>query len=97
MMDEVKVVVLDCFRSEFIAQVVVGILKDEGIAAHVLGENLQDGFASSQRILGNLAACVFVEERRIEEARRILAAARAAGHLCDDEPDADGAGDAAGA
>ncbi len=90
MTDEVKVVALDCFKSEFIAQVVVGILRDEGIAAH-----MEDDFMYS--LLGGLRACVVVEERRLEEARKVLAAARAAGHLCEEEPEEDGAGEAGGA
>lgn len=85
MSDESQTVVLETFPNEFIAEVVVGILKDEGIAAFVRGANLSDPVASSQRALGNLAVRVFVDERRLEEARKVLTAARAAGHVLEEE------------
>ena len=90
MSDDVKTVVLDTFPNEFIAEVLVGFLKDEGIAAFVRGENLQDPVASSERALGNLATEVYVEENCLDEARKVLAAARAAGHLAAEEAGEEG-------
>ncbi|MFH0947169.1 MAG: DUF2007 domain-containing protein [Planctomycetota bacterium] len=89
MSDEVKSVVLEMFPNEFIAEVVVGFLKDAGIAAFVEGENLQDPVASAERSLGSLTVRVFVEEKRLEEAREVLAAARAAGSLVEEEDASD--------
>lgn len=85
MSDEVKTVVLDQFPNEFIAEVVVGFLKDAGIAAFVKGENLQDPVASAERTLGSLTVRVYVDEKRLEDARQVLAAARAAGSLVEEE------------
>lgn len=84
MSEEVNPVVLETFPNEYIAEVVVGFLKDEGIAAYVKGENLQDPVAASQRAIGGLTVRVYVAQERLEEAREVLAASRAAGHLADE-------------
>ena len=97
MSEDVKTVVLELFPNEFIAEVVVGMLKDEGIAAFVQGENLMDPVSASQKAVGNMTVRVHVAEDRLEEARKVLTAARAAGHIDeDDEQNGDergGAGD----
>lgn len=94
MTDEPKPVVLVIVPNPYIAEVLVRILGDEGIAAFVEGENLEDAFAASQRVLGNLSTRVFVHEHQVDEARRVLAEARAAGHVLDEEAGNDGGGGA---
>lgn len=81
MSDEVKAVELIQLPNQFIAEVVVGILKDEGVAAFVQGENLQDEFAASQRLIGNIGTTIFVPEDSLARAQEVLAAAREEGKL----------------
>jgi hypothetical protein len=97
MPDDAEPVELVVLPNEFIAEVLVGMLRDEGIAAFVQGEQLQDEFAFSQRLLGNLGTRVFVHPSRVEEARKVLAAARAAGRLADEEGGAEDAAEPSGA
>lgn len=83
---------LDTFPNPYIAETVASILRDEGVNAFVVGAELQDEFAASQRVLGNVSVQVFVPSDQVEEAKSILAAARAAGHVADgEEPAADDA------
>lgn len=94
MSDHRDPVVLDLFPNPYIAEAMVTILRDEGVTAYVEGSNLQDEFAASQRAMGNLTTRVFVPEEQLDEARAVLAAARAAGRLNDgDDPQADEEGE----
>lgn len=65
----------------FIAEYLVGYLKDSGIPAFVRGGNLQDPVAASGRVLGDLTTRVFVHESDLEEAKRLLELARSEGKL----------------
>lgn len=85
MSDNKAPVVLDTYPNPFIAETLVGILKDEGVPAFVDGANLTDEFATSQRAMGALSVRVFVPGDRLEDARKIIAAARAAGRLIEEE------------
>jgi hypothetical protein len=84
MMDEVE---LDTFPDPYIAEVVVGFLKDAGIPAFVRGASLTDEFAASQRVLHTQGCKVFVPESSLKEARDVLEECRREGrlHARDDE------------
>ena len=71
-------VVLTSVPQPAIAELIVGLLKSEGIPAYSDGETLQDAFAVSQRTFG---IRIFVTEDRLEEANRVLEEARKRAHV----------------
>lgn len=71
-------VVLTSVPQPAIAELIVGLLKSEGIPAYSDGETLQDEFAVSQRTFG---IRIFVTEDRLEEANRVLEEARKRDHV----------------
>ena len=71
-------VVLTSVPQPAIAELIVGLLKSEGIPAYSDGETLQDEFAVSQRPFG---IRIFVTEDRLEEANRVLEEARKRDHV----------------
>lgn len=81
MSDEPKTVLLIEVANEFIAEYLVGFLKDSGIPAFVKGANLPDPVAASKRVLGDLTTRVFVHEKDLGEAKKLLELARAEGRL----------------
>lgn len=87
-------VALEQAPNEFVAELLVGILKEAGVAAFTVGENLQDEFAASQRVIGGIGCTVYVPRSQLERAREVLAEARAAGRL--EETDGDETGDEEG-
>lgn len=66
-------------RNHLEAELVVGVLKADGILAHVPGGLLADEFAVSQRLLNLNAVDVLVPAARAADARAALERARAAG------------------
>ena len=81
-------VALEQAPNEFIAELLVGILREAGIPAFTVGENLQDEFAASQRLIGAVGCTVYVPRTEVDRARAVLAEARAAGRL-EDAPGGD--------
>ena len=60
------------------AQILRGLLRAEGIAARVAGEELSDEFAQAARLTGGLAQ-ILVPRESLDQAQRILIAHAAAG------------------
>lgn len=77
--DEDEIVTLMVARSTMEAQVVRSVLEGAGIPVHVPGAELRDEWGASQQALGRLGTEVRVPRERLEEARRVLEAARSAG------------------
>ena len=71
--------VLETARTPLAAELIVAILRAEGIPAYVDGSLLQDEFAVSQRVMGLGGVKIQVPRERLEEARKALEAAREAG------------------
>lgn len=78
---------LASFPNPTTAQIVKSILEDAGIPVYVQGENLTDEWAASRQVMNIMSVTVQVPSDRLEEARRVVEEARAAGEDLD-EPDA---------
>lgn len=79
MKSDPDIAVLETARTPLAAELIVAVLRAEGIPAYVEGALLQDEFAVSQRILGLGGVRIQVPRERLEDARKALAAAREAG------------------
>ena len=72
------------------AQVILGVLQANGIPARVSGSELQDEFAMSQKAMNLGGVDILVPRASLDDAQRILAAARTAGEAMDGGDDAGG-------
>ncbi|HET6202506.1 MAG TPA: DUF2007 domain-containing protein [Planctomycetota bacterium] len=79
MVEHPDIVTLVRAPSPSAATVLLSILLAEGIPAYIAGTLLQDEFALSQRLMGLNAVEIQVPRNRLEEARKVLEAARQAG------------------
>ncbi len=71
-------------RTRAEAQVVLALLRAEGIEAYVGGEALTDEFAASQRMMGLQGTEIEVHEVDLARAREALAAAKREGRRMED-------------
>jgi hypothetical protein len=68
------------------AQVVAGLLEDEGIVFRIPGVDLKDEVAAFQQVANSMGSDILVAEQHLERARAILAEAReAAQGMSDDD------------
>jgi putative signal transducing protein len=79
------IVVIARAKTPMQAQLIVSILRAEGIPAYVGGALLQDEFAMSQALLGMSGTTIEVPRDCADEARRVLAEARASGGSLGDD------------
>ena len=77
-------------NTPFEAQVIAGVLHDEGIVAQVEGQLLADEFAVSQRLMNLQGVRIFVRTEDLERAKRALEAAKQAGRAMDEEAEPPG-------
>ncbi len=83
-------------NSPFEAKMIKAVLEGADIPCHVPGQELQDEFAMTQKLLGAVAVDVYVARDSVEDAHRALAEAKEAGESAaedDDEDDEDDDGD----
>jgi hypothetical protein len=73
-------------RTQAESQIVLALLRAEGIVAYVGGQALTDEFAASQRLLGLQGTRIDVAAGDLPRARELLAEARRCGRLLDSEP-----------
>ncbi len=76
--DKLDLVVVESASNPTVAQLIVGILKEAGIAAWTPGTHLQDAWAISQTRMGLLSVDVLVAREDMDDARRVLARAQKA-------------------
>lgn len=79
------VMLIQC-QTQFEAMLVVSILAANGIPAHADGLELQDEWAASQKMLGNIGQEVRVPASSLAEAQRILEEAHEAGRRSLEDP-----------
>lgn len=79
-------------KTPFEAEVIAGVLRDAGIPVYVAGEELNDEWALSQRLMNLQGVVVTVPRDRVEEARQVLDEAREAGRMMDVDQDDGGEG-----
>jgi hypothetical protein len=79
MTDKVVTSVLLQARTAMEAQVVLALLRGEGITAYVKGAALMDEFAVSQRTMGLQGVMIEVRNEDLDRARRVVEEARQAG------------------
>ncbi len=81
-------VVLTKAPTIFEAEVLVAVLEDAGISVQHNETLLQDGFAASQRAMGNLEVAIRVPAAEVEAARAAIAKAQSKGKsLLKDDPE----------
>ena len=68
-----------------IAEMLMSMLRSNGITAHVDGRLLQDEWAMTQKVLGQAGVTVQVPRGQLDEARAILDEARKAGEAMSDD------------
>lgn len=81
MADPLELVVVHTAPNQTAAANVAGLLEAAGIPVWVEGRALQDEFALSQQLLRIGSTAVKVARERLDEARRLIAEALAAGRL----------------
>jgi hypothetical protein len=81
---DADMVVVTSASSPAIAQSIAGLLETEGIPAYVEGVTLQDPVALSRELMRTSGVNVKVPRSAVAKARRVLAEARAAGHLLEE-------------
>ena len=88
MSDSSELEVVTTAKTPEVANMIVQVLKFEGIPAYVGGCLLQDPYALSQRTLGLNCVDIQVPRECLEDARKVIEIMREAGRQLDDSDDA---------
>jgi hypothetical protein len=84
--DKVELVEIKTARNAIEAELIVSILEAAGIPTMLDSRYLQDEFAVPRKMISGEGTAVYVRKEQEEDARRVLAEARAAGEaLTEDE------------
>jgi len=88
--DNVELVEIKKAGNPLEAELIVSILEAAGIPTMLDSRYLQDDFAVPKKLIGGEGTRVYVRKEQEEDARRVLAEARAAGEaLNEDDPSED--------
>jgi len=85
--DNVELVKIQTARNTVEAELIASILEAAGIPTMLDSRYLQDEFAVPKKMIGGEGTTVYVRKEQEDEARRVLAEARAAGEALDEDED----------